>query len=121
MAWLEEALTNQTLLLVCQIEARCGQNEQIATIEVGVAVGVAASLCVLLLLCVTLRVSCACKAQQKATKTDIVRQAYPEVEDTELYINTEGAYRSGSDTDEEGECDKIAKEAQLRSRCADGM
>lgn len=100
--------------MVHQIEGRYGQNGKTATIEVGIAVGIAASACVLLLLYITLSYACKARRQFPPQRPPL------EAEDTDLENadrNTEGAYRSGSDTDEEEERDQIAKEA----RCANGV
>ena len=43
------------------------------------------------------------------------------VENAPSAVGTEGAYRSDSDSDDEGEGAKVSREAQRRARCASGL
>ena len=116
------SVTNATLTLVREMEAYFEQSENMATAEIGVAIGVVVSLGIMLGLCCSANVlisakqggspvvAC-CKPRPGAVGTENASSA----------LGTEGAYRSDSDSDDEGEGAKVALEAQMRSRCASGV
>ena len=114
-------------------------------VEGGVAIGVIVSVCIMLCLCCSAKVCIAAKqgdspvvACCKPSASDITLEEGHDHDDNEeggydashpggngmenapSVVGTEGAYRSGSDSDDEGEGAKVSREAQRRARCASG-
>lgn len=139
-------MTNATMKLVRDLEAYFEQSEKAATVEVGVAIGVLVSVCIMVCLCCSAKVCIAAKrgdspvvACCKPSSSEITLEdgrnddeeeddecggTQPEAggkENAPSALGTEGAYRSDSDSDDEGESVKVSREAQRRSRCASGM
>jgi hypothetical protein len=131
-------LTNFTLVIVKNIEQRFRQSEKTATVEMGVAIGAVASVIIILCIFCSAKV-CHCRqgigtvgpmcckplvsdvalevahyADENAAADDACENAHPPA-------GTEGAYRSESDSDDEGEGVRVAREAQKRSRVVGAM
>ena len=136
MAYVSSEVTNATLLLVRSIEERFNQTEKNAIIEVGIAIGVFAS--IWLIVCIILLGRCyrrrngddvapgtCCNAGSKDVVIDSTESVIEEGIENESgapsVANTEGAYRSDSDSDDEGQGAKLSKEAQKRSRSTVGV
>ena len=125
MEWIGDAVTNATLHLVLQVESRYEQSEQIATVAVGVAVGVVVSALLMACLCLCSRarafykrranmkeVCCSDEPQSPAYSGSPAATPVPE----HTSLDTEGAYRSDSDADDEGQGRRIDRAAQRLSR-----
>ena len=146
MESLGDSVTNATLKLVRDLEVYFEQSEKTATVEVGVAIGALVSVCIMLCLCCSAKVCIAAKrgdspvvACCKPSSSEITLEEGRDNDDDEdeeyggtqaeaggtesapSALGTEGAYRSDSDSDDEGEGAKVSREAQRRSRCASGM
>lgn len=146
MGSIGDSVTNATLKLVRDLGVYFEQSEKTATVEVGVAIGVLVSVCIMLCLCCSAKVCIAAKrgdspvvACCKPSSSEITLEDgrdNNEDEDEEYRdpqadaggaenapstLGTEGAYRSDSDSDDEGEGAKVSREAQRRSLCASGM
>lgn len=125
MAYASSEVTNATLLLVRSIEARFNQTEKNAIVEIGIMIGACASIC--LIACVMLigRYCCLQNGGRKGAVMDSTDSVIEEGVDNEggdpSVANTEGAYRSDSDSDDEGQSVKLSKEAQKRSRSTAGV
>ena len=134
MAYVSSEITNATLLLVRSIEERFSQTEKNAIIEVGIVIGACASVC--LIACVILigrycclqnggDAPCLQNGGSKDAVMDSTDSVVEEGVDNEggapSVANTEGAYRSDSDSDDEGQSVKLSKEAQKRSRSTVGV
>ena len=136
MSYVSSEVTNATLRLVRSIEERLNQTEKNAIIEVGIAIGVFASIWVIA--CVILMGRCyrrrndgnvapgaCCNAGSKDVVVDSTESVVKEKVESENGVpyaaNTEGAYRSDSDSDDEGQSAKLSKEAQKRSRSTGGV
>jgi hypothetical protein len=137
------SVTNATLGLVRDMEVYFEQSEKTATVEVGVAIGVIVSVCIMLCLCCSAKVCMAANkgdshvvACCKPSARDIALESGHDdeeegyntsspggggVENAPSAVGTEGAYRSDSDSDDEGEGAKVSREAQRRARCASGI
>ena len=123
-----DAITNHTLMLVRHIEGRYGQSEQMATVELGVSIGITASLAVLFCVSAVARAPFAFRKRgrtpkERAHKTRRVPAECDADTDAEIDAdnerrNTEGAYRSASESEEEGE---VAKQEESRVRRATGV
>lgn len=126
MAWLGDSVTNATLRLVRGIETKYEQSEQMATIAVGITVGVVISVCIMACLCVSAKVCSSMRRRTSmkevcCTEEEPVSPQYdtdggvPAAQDCHS-LDTEGAYRSDSDADDEGHGQRLAKDAQRRAR-----
>lgn len=128
-------LTNLTLVVVKRIEQRFRQSEKTATVEVGVAIGALASIVILLGILCSTRVcltnqpsgvggrACCAKVprdlnMEGAQDDDDDVAGNERSEHEQSPARTEGAYRSESDTDDEGEGVRVAREAQKRARAS---
>tara|TARA_B100001057_G_scaffold487662_1_gene570736 strand:+ start:1833 stop:2258 length:426 start_codon:yes stop_codon:yes gene_type:complete len=131
-------VTNFTFTVVKNIEQRFKQSEKTATVEVGVAVGAVASIMIMLCIFCSAR-ACRCRrgagtvgpmcCKPPVSKVTI---DVPHSEDEDAAADggckrasqsagTEGAYRSESDSDDEGESVRVAREAQKRARAMGEM
>jgi hypothetical protein len=132
-----DAVTNVTMRLVKDLEDRFHQSEKSATIEVGIAIGVVISLCILSCMCFSAKACRVCKGSDvvapaccgaKEMRVDL-EDAEDDEEDRDggggsmgdmdgapSVANTEGAYRSDTDSDDEGHGTTLSKEAQKRAR-----
>lgn len=131
-------VTNFTLTVVKNIEQRFKQSERTATVEVGVAIGAVASIVIMLCIFCSARV---CRGRRgagavspmccKPPASDVTIDA-PHSDDEDAAVEggcehasppagTEGAYRSESDSDDEGESVRVAREAQKRARAMGAM
>lgn len=124
-------ITNASLLLVNAVEDQFSQSENNAAIEIGVCIGMVLSACILLFIYGFKR----CRRQKKLIKesgpaSDVSIESNADrcenkddedCEDCEkapYAVRTEGAYRSDSDSDDDGQGARVNKEAQKRSRKA---
>lgn len=128
----DQGFSELSLELVNMIETRFSQNEQNATIEVGVVLGIFSSILILLFMCACNRcrhtrrqVEMPCGTTKE--KNDIELSVESAVDgsggeiESSTPASTEGFYRSDSDSDDEGASMKISKEAQKRSRSSNGV
>lgn len=134
----EHEVTNITLTVVKNIEQRFRQSEKTATVEVGVAIGAVASIVIMLCIFCSAR---ACRCRRGAGTvgpmccnppvSEVTIDA-PHSEDEDAAADgscerasppagTKGAYRSESDSDDEGEGVRVAREAQKRARAMGAM
>lgn len=130
-----DAVTNATLKLVGDMQTYFEVSEQTATMAIGVSIGVAVSCVILLCMCCSSKViyvtgqklafgrgCCAATAMESATPALHTNSAEndttsaPGPTGTESVFGTEGAYRSDSESDDEGEGAKAAAVAQKRAR-----
>ena len=93
MAWIGEAVTNATMRLGHKYEL----TEQLATVAMGIGTGVAVS--VVLMACLSVCSRTRLSLQRRAIRNE--RPPSPR-EQSHRSLNTEGAYRSDSDTEDEG-------------------
>lgn len=120
-------LSNVSLQLVRAVEERFAQTESNATVEVGVAIGVFMSVCILAALYAASRrrAPAISEADAPAPSGACAVEESPKGADAESgadgAVGTEGCYRSDSDSDDEGRGVKICKEAQRRSRASHGV
>ena len=125
-------ITNASLLLVKAIEQRFSQTEKNATIEIGVVLGMLLSACILVLMYALNR----CRKYKKDIEesgptSDVSLESAAEgceskdEEDCEnapsATAQSTGAYRSDSDSDDEGQGARVNKEAQKRARKSNGV
>jgi len=137
------SVTNATLEIIRDIEVYLEQSESTVTVEVGVAIGVVLSMCIMACVCCSAKVCIAAEIGDCAVVTccksdvnvvtlkdgcddDDDDSGEPQsekvvTENAHSALGTEGAYRSDSDSNDEGEGDKVSREAQKRSRRASGM
>lgn len=127
MAWLNQAIGNGTSYVVQMVEGRYDQNLQMATVEVGISFGVLAS--AIILLSVSIYANACTRVMHEASMKEMCRAEDPaspptddcasgcelSVHDGSL-LNSEGAYRSDSDADDEDTDVRITKNVQKRSR-----
>ena len=134
-----DAVTNATMRLVKDLEDRFHQSEKSATIEVGITIGVVISLCILSCVCFSAKACRVCKGSDVAAPACCgAKEMRVDLEDAEddekdrdkgdgstsmsdmngapSVANTEGAYRSDTDSDDEGQGATLSKEAQKRAR-----
>lgn len=129
----DERLTDATLKLVRLIEEKFNQTEKTATITLGVLVGIVASTCLISCMITSRHLY---KTQNNrvtgSADTCCVTNEHCEVFEQPVSVSlaegdgetanvssaagTEGAYRSDSDSDDEGQGAKLCEEAQRRSR-----
>jgi len=132
-----DAVTNATMRLVKDLEDRFDQSEKSATVEVGVTIGVVISLCILSCMCFSAKACRLCKGSDvaapaccgvKETRIDLEgaeedeedcgedNSGVGDIHGAPSVVNTEGAYRSDTDSDDEGQGATLSKEAQKRAR-----
>lgn len=122
------AIHNATMRIVNSLENQ-GRSESEATVEVGIFLGVvlsviifALSSCVAFTFCSRTRRSQGTSVCCKSSPTPVLEA----VEDDAAFSSTSpvaqiGAYRSESDTDDEGQSKKVAAVAQKRARHTPGV
>lgn len=122
-------IANATMPLVKTLADTLSQSEKNATVEIGVVIGMATSALVLSLIYVAklciVRIN---KPSNAPMKSDVSTESQTEAceekdEDCENApaTGTEGAYRSDSDSDDDGQGTRVAKEAQKRARKSNGV
>lgn len=117
-----ETFHNATMKIIDKLK-NMGQSESEATIEVGVTIGVAVSLLIFAAASVCLvrtkaPVPSANEALDDAQTGDAVQE---EASEADIERGTEGAYRSDTESEDEDQNKKIAKQAQKRARNTSGM
>ena len=111
MEWIAEALENATLRSFTDDGDRHAQLEQAATVASGVAVGAGASALVMMCVILSSKVNARCRNEPPPRPPPS-----PPVKSEIECENTEGAYRSDSEADDEGEQRRVTKAAQRLSR-----
>ena len=112
-------VTETALLQIVQsIETKFNQTENDAIIEIGVTSGFCVAILILML--IFLRTVCLRIAFPSKDVCDIKMTDQRVERETEC-ASTEGAYRSDSESDDEGQGEKLSKEAQKRSRSSSGV
>lgn len=130
-------VTNFTLAVVKDMEVQFRQSETAATIEVGVAIGAVASVIIILCIFGSTR-ACLQKRRgglgpfcckplvsgailEHTPSDDEDAAAHGAAEGAAPQEEAQGAYRSESDSEDEGESVRVAREAQKRARAMGAM
>jgi len=144
MQMVSEAVTNATLRLVKGWEERFNQSENGATAEIGIIIGAICSICILFILttCFSSKALGVCNCSPMTTaagsgandamltfggandyedQQDERVEGHANVNASRSGRNTEGAYRSETESDDEGEGVNLSKKAQRRARIDDDV
>jgi hypothetical protein len=97
------------------MENTYGESERTATITIGICVGITVSLVIMACFCVGSRMFGGVQKRPRVKKMHCQETAKTNSAQHNS-LDTEGAYRSDSDADDEGQGQQITKRAQVRAR-----
>lgn len=111
MEYFDARAANMSVFLVRFLENKFSQTEKNATVELGVILGVALSVCSVVGIYGLNRWWARNKSVELPSDSD----------NAESTQGTEGAYRSDSDSDDSDQSVRVSKEAQKRARKENGV